>query len=203
MKNILTRSFTAKSFSAAIKTTFDGVKARRENIHELMLIAAGRITDENLRDTDWLNQIAAAFEDTAGLSVDKFALWVKTSILADVTDENGIVTVIPALEWSDKKKSFSFARKGLTPRLVSPLKWYEVGAKPNVAQTYNCIGSLESFIKKATDELKKGNLSADEAAMLSAIVGIKAQYAPTTVKPTLSMGTAPRVSDGSDIAEVC
>lgn len=182
MKNILSKKFTDKSFASAVKQVFDGVRSRQENIQEFLLIATDRITGEH-RDTGWLNIIAAQFEATAGLSTDKFALWVKTSIVADTVDENDQPIVIPALAWDDKTNSFKFARKGLQARLVCTQKWYECGKKPSVAQSYNLIGSLESLIRKAEKELKEGNLDEQERALLNAIVGVKVQYA----KPTIQM----------------
>lgn len=201
MKNILARSFTSKTFATALKQTFEGIKARRENIHELMLVAVGRITSDD-RDTGWLTQIAEAFEQTAGLSVEKFSLWVKTSVVADVTNDDGTVSVIPALAWDDKTKSFKFARKGLTPRLVCTQKWYEVGAKPSVEKTYNFIGSLENLIKQAEKKLKEGALDDTERALLNAIVGVKVQMVPN--KPAITMGSAlPPVPASASNAESC
>lgn len=174
------KQFTDKSFSHAVKTTFDGISSRQDKIHELCLVAVAKGLDGS-RDFGWLSIIANTFDQTKGLNTKLFSTWVKQS-LTYITEQGERRA---ALEWQEDKKSFKLAAKGIEVLFMSTCKWYESEKNPTMASSYSVVAKLEHLLKSAQKKLKEGALSSDEAHLVSKLMSVYVEAKPA--KPEVKL----------------
>lgn len=188
-------NFTDKSFTRAVKSTFEGIASRQDKIQELILVAVGKGLET--RDYGWLSIIANLFDQTKGLNTKLFSTWVKQS-LTYITEQG---ERRPALEWQEEKKSFKLAAKGIEVLFMSTCKWYESEKNPTMATTYSVVDSLERLLKAAQKKLKEGALSSDEAHLVSKLMSVYVEAKPA--KPEVKLeGSASLTPAAADQAGV-
>ena len=154
---------TTKQFSKACQSVFGGIKARNEQVQQLLILAVNEAARESsgqvTNNLTWLTELIKYAEGTQGINFTKVVRYVKEVLCCNT------------VAWSATKNQLQKTSKKdvvLTYNTEPESSWYDYGKANNAAKEFDYGKRVTSAINSAM-KADKGGMSAAEvvAAILA------------------------------------
>ena len=156
-----------KQFTAACREVFAGVKARNNQIQQLLELGLAEAKRESggqvTNNLTWLSMVLNMAEEAKGINATKVAEYVKIELCLNT------------VSWDKKAKQLKKRGKDMTLAYKDSditVAWYDYGKPDTVDRAFDYGKGIINAIKKAQDP-EKGNMTAKD------IIGCLAQAGMT------------------------